>query len=245
MTDSVRIETRDRILCLELNRPEKKNALTVEMYAALTAALSGIDQEIRVVLLAGAGDTFSAGNDLRDFLERPPLDETSPVYRFLETLTAVPVPVIAAVRGAAIGIGTTMLLHCDLVYAGRGARFQLPFTSLALVPEAASTLLLPRRIGYARAAGMLLMGETLTAGEAHAAGLVTALFDDDDLEDESLAQATRLSALPPESVRATKALMRDAERRAVREQMSAEAVQFAERLRSEETREVLRKFFER
>lgn len=246
MTEHVRTERRGHVLHLELNRPEKKNALTVEMYEAVAAALGGAkDGEIRVIFLTGAGDEFSAGNDLRDFLERPPTDESSPIYRFLETLASVPIPIIAAVQGAAIGIGATLLLHCDLVYAGRGAGFQFPFTSLALVPEAASTLLLPRRIGYARAAELLLLGEPLTADEALAAGLITGVFDDRILHAEAFLRAERLAALPPESVRTTKRLMRTPDREAVRGQMHAEATAFAERLHSVEARAVMRKFFER
>ncbi|MDR0786300.1 MAG: enoyl-CoA hydratase/isomerase family protein [Gemmatimonadota bacterium] len=244
MTDYVRIEERGHILCLELNRPEKKNALTVEMYEALVAGLERAEEgRFRAVLLTGAGDSFCAGNDLRDFLDRPPTGQASPVYHFLRSLSVTPVPVVAAVQGAAVGIGATMLLHCDLVYASRDTVFQLPFTSLGLVPEAASTLLIPRRVGYGRAAGMLLLGEPLTAETAAAAGLIAGVSD--DVLGEATLRAERLAALPPEAVRATRALMRDPEREMIKDQMAAEATYFAERLRSEETRAVMRGFFER
>src|SRR5690606_16632395 len=212
MTELVRAETRGRILHLELNRPDKKNALTVEMYEALVDQLQGADRDaqVRVVLITGAGDAFSAGNDLRDFLERPPTDESSPVHRFLQSLIDLEIPVVAAVQGVAVGIGTTLLLHCDLVYAARNARVHLPFTSLGLVPEAGSSLLLPQRIGYARAAEMLLLGEPLAAEDALTFGFVSAVFDDEVLQREALSRAERLAGLPPESVRTTKALMRDA-----------------------------------
>lgn len=246
MTELVRAETRGRILHLELNRPDKKNALTVEMYEALVDQLQGGDRDaqVRVVLITGAGDAFSAGNDLRDFLERPPTDESAPVHRFLQALIDLEIPSIAAVQGLAVGIGTTMLLHCDLVYAGRTARFQLPFTSLALVPEAGSSLLLPQRIGYARAAEMLLLGEPLDAEDARVLGFVSAVFDDAALRDEAFARAERLASLPPESVRTTKALMRDATRLSLPEQMHRESERFVERLRSAEAREVMQRFFE-
>lgn len=246
MTELVRAETRGRILHLELNRPDKKNALTVEMYEALVDQLQGADRDaqVRVVLITGAGDAFSAGNDLRDFLERPPTDASAPVHRFLQALIDLEIPSIAAVQGLAVGIGTTMLLHCDLVYAGRTARFQLPFTSLALVPEAGSSLLLPQRIGYARAAEMLLLGEPLDAEDARVLGFVSAVFDDAALRDEAFARAERLASLPPESVRTTKALMRDATRLSLPEQMHRESERFVERLRSAEAREVMQRFFE-
>ncbi|MEX2584611.1 MAG: enoyl-CoA hydratase, partial [Gemmatimonadota bacterium] len=246
MTEHVRTETRGSVLHVELNRPEKKNALTVEMYQALAEALATAEAEagIRVVLISGAGDAFTAGNDLRDFLERPPTGEDSPVHRFLESLISARVPIVAAVHRLAVGIGTTLLLHCDLVYAARSARFHLPFTSLGLVPEAGSSLLLPQRIGYARAAEMLLLGEPLAAADAFAAGLVSGVFDDGALQEEAWARAERLAQLPPESVRATKSLMRDAYRQTLPEQMRREAAKFAERLRSDEARNAMQRFFE-
>jgi enoyl-CoA hydratase/carnithine racemase len=247
MTDLIRTDRRGNVLHVELNRPEKKNALTVEMYQALLEAFSSVegDRELRAVLLTGAGDAFTAGNDLKDFLERPPTSEEAPVHRFLQALIDTRVPVVAAVHGFAVGIGTTMLLHCDLVYAARSARFHLPFTSLGLVPEAGSSLLLPQRIGYARAAEMLLLGEPLSAQDAFAAGFVSGIFDDESLRQEVWSRLERLVALPPEAVRTTKSLMRDANRSALPEQMQREAERFAERLGSEEAREVMRRFFEK
>lgn len=246
MTEHVRVEMRGSILHLEIDRPEKKNALTVEMYQALGDGLRGAaDGGARVILITGAGDAFTAGNDLRDFLERPPASADSPVHRFLEALITTEIPLVAAVQGLAVGIGTTMLLHCDLVYAGRSARFHLPFTSLGLSPEAGSSLLLPQRIGYARAAEMLILGEPLGADDALATGLISGVFDDEALHEEALARAERLAALPPRSVLTTKALMRDANREILPAQMDREMEQFQERLRSDEAREVMRRFFEK
>ncbi len=247
MTELIRTESRGHILHVEVNRPEKKNALTVEMYQALADALVGAeaDDVVRVILITGAGETFSAGNDLRDFLERPPVGVESPVHQFLAALVDASIPIIAAVQGHAVGIGTTMLLHCDLVYAARNARFHLPFTSLGLVPEAGSSLLLPQRIGYARAAEMLLLGEPLGAADALTLGLVSGVFDDADLHAEAWARAERLANLPPESVRATKALLREDYRATVPNRMRREAERFAERLQSDEARRVMEAFFRR
>jgi enoyl-CoA hydratase/carnithine racemase len=246
MTEHVRTEKRGPILHIQLNRAEKKNALTVEMYEALVDALAVArgDADVRVVLMTGAGDTFTAGNDLRDFLDRPPTGEESPVHQFLGALIDARMPVVAAVQGLAVGIGTTLLLHCDLIYAARSARFHLPFTALGLVPEAGSSLLLPQRIGYARAAEMLLLGEPLGAEDALILGLISGVFDDAVLHAEAWARAERLARLPPESVRATKSLMRDAFRRTLPEQMRRESEGFAERLRSDEARGAMRRFFE-
>lgn len=246
MSDLVRTQSFDHVFHLEINRPEKKNALTVEMYENLANALisAEADDAVRVVLLTGAGDTFSAGNDLRDFLERPPTGEQSPVHRFLTALMLSRVPIVAAVQGMAVGIGTTMLLHCDLVYAGRGARFHLPFTSLGLVPEAGSSLLLPQRIGYARAAQMLLLGEPLDAESALEAGLISDVFDDHLLQEEAADRARRLAELPPEAVRTSKSLMRDAFRETLPAQVRRESEKFAERLRSKEARAVMQRFFD-
>jgi enoyl-CoA hydratase/carnithine racemase len=148
-------------MTIELNRPQKKNAITADMYGALAAALIEAREapEIRAVMIVGKRDVFTAGNDLQDFMDHPPSSDDSPVFRFLREISHAPKPLVAAVCGAAVGVGTTMLLHCDLVYAGDNARFSLPFAQLGLVPEAASSLLLPELFGYQRAAERLLLGE--------------------------------------------------------------------------------------
>jgi enoyl-CoA hydratase/carnithine racemase len=200
------------------------------------------DPVVRVVVLSGEGAAFSAGNDLEDFLERPPHTEGTASSRFLDSLATGTKPVVAAVHGFAVGIGTTMLLHCDLVYAAEGTRFHLPFVPLGLVPEAGSSLLLPLRIGPARAAEMLLLAEPLTADEAFKAGLVTRVFSEASLLVEARRRAERLAALPPDAVRETRALLRSG-REQVRDRMRFEARVFGERLRSKEARDAIEAFF--
>jgi enoyl-CoA hydratase/carnithine racemase len=247
MSGHIRIERNGGVLHLRLNRPDKRNALTLPMYAALAAALNSArnDRQTRVILLTAEGDAFSGGNDLQDFLAGPAAGELTDVLRFLEALTEVRVPLVAAVRGPAIGIGTTMLLHFDLVYAGRSARFQTPFVQLGLVPEAGSSLLLPARIGHARAARMLLLGEAMDAEEAAAVGLITEVVADDEVDAAARASAERLAALPPDAVRATRALMREAWTAALPAQMKEEAELFLRRLDSSEAREAIAAFFRR
>ena len=165
MTQHVKVVIKDRILRIELDRAERKNAITADMYRALADALAAAesDAQVRVVLVHGKPDCFTAGNDLKDFLERPPAGENSPVFQFLRGISTATKPLVAAVGGPAVGVGTTMLLHCDFVYAAPNARFQMPFVTLGLVPEAASSLLLPMLAGYQRAAELLLLGKPFTA----------------------------------------------------------------------------------
>ncbi|HEV2146894.1 MAG TPA: enoyl-CoA hydratase [Longimicrobiaceae bacterium] len=247
MSEHVLVETRGPVLHLRLNRPEKKNALTVEMYAAMADALAAAEDDpaVRAVLLSAEGDAFTGGNDLADFLQRPPTDDSSPVLRFLHALIGASKPLVAAVNGLAVGIGTTLLLHCDLVYAGRSARFHLPFVSLGLVPEAGSSLLVPQRVGQARAAELLLLGEPFDAERALEMGIVSAVFPDADLAEKAEERALRLAAQPPAAVRATRALLRRADRAALQDQMREESALFLERLRSPEAREAMQAFLER
>src|SRR3954471_9854994 len=177
MTDFIQTATADNILTLTFNRPEKKNAITSAMYAGAAEALikADTDANLRAIVITGAGEAFSAGNDLKDFLENPPRTKDAPVFQFMRALSGVGLPVIAAVNGVAVGIGTTMLLHCDLAYASSDARFQLPFVNLALVPEFASTLLLPRILGRHAAAELMLLGEPFTAQRAHELGIINAV----------------------------------------------------------------------
>ena len=225
---------------IRIDRPAKKNALTCGMYAAMAEALEAFDRDdaIRVAIVRGGND-FTAGNDLREFAgasasgDRKTLDA---IVEFLTHLADFSKPLIAAVRGNAVGVGTTMLLHADAVVAGTSARFRMPFTQLGLVPEAGSSLLLPLTVGRMRAAWMLLAGEFFSADEAFAAGLITSVVADDRVDDTAAEMAAKLASLPPVAVRETKRLMREPIAQDVREQMDAEIAAFAERLTSEEFR---------
>jgi len=241
----IKTEIRGHISTIELARLDKKNALTSAMYAAMTDALAAAEARaaVRAILIHGTRDCFTAGNDLKDFLGDPA--SASKALEFVSVLSKVEKPVVAAVGGPAVGIGTTLLLHCDLVYATPGARFQLPFVPLGLVPEAASSLLLPRTAGHARAAKWLLLGEAFTAPEALAAGIVTEIVPEETLLERARAAATALAVLPPESVRLTKQLMKRPLAAEVAEQMAEEARLFAERLQSSEAKEAMAAFIEK
>ncbi len=232
---------------LQLNRPDKKNAITTEMYAALAGAIAAAesDRSVRVILLHGAGDAFTAGNDLQDFLANPPLDAASPAFRFLQEISHATKPLVAAVHGAAVGIGTTLLLHCDLVYAGESARFQLPFVNLGLCPEAASSLLLPAVAGYTRAAELLLLGEPFGAAKAHAFGLVTEVVPDAELLAAATLAARKLAAKPPASVRLSKQLLKRSRMPQIEAALAEESRQFRALLASAEAREAFSAFLEK
>jgi len=246
MTDPVLTEAKGPVLTIRLNRPEKKNAVSLAMYRAMTAALNRAaeDPAIRVAVIRG-GDDFSAGNDIADFLAAGGETGLDPILGFLDALAAFPKPLVAGVRGAAIGIGTTLLLHCDVVLASATARFQLPFVQLGLVPEAASSLLLPAMAGRLRASWWLLTGEGFDAEAALAAGLITRLLPDEALDAELGAAAARLAALPPAAVRQTKALLRAPQQAAVREAMTREVEAFGAQLKSAEAREAFTAFLEK
>lgn len=235
------------VLTIELNRPQKKNAITADMYGALADGLIEAREapEIRAVMIVGKRDVFTAGNDLQDFMHHPPRADDSPVFRFLKEISQAPKPLVAAVCGPAVGVGTTMLLHCDLVYAGDNARFSLPFAQLGLVPEAASSLLLPELFGYQRAAERLLLGEPFGADEAFQLGLVSAVLPADTVVTHARLQAEKLVALPASAVRATKRLMKHGRIAAIESRMRLEREEFCERLLSPEAREAFAAFFER
>lgn len=235
------------VLELQFNRPEKKNAISAAMYAELADALEAAagNPAIRAIVFLGHAQVFTAGNDLEDFMHHPPSGNDSPVFRFLRALSGAEKPLLAAVSGPAIGIGTTLLLHCDIVLATPEARFRLPFTSLGLVPEAASSLLLPLALGYQRAAELLLLGEEFNGTRAHELGLVTRLSSGDALVTEARTLAAKLAALPASAVRATKRLMKGGLAPAVAERMAEEGAEFRARLVSPEAREAFAAFFER
>jgi enoyl-CoA hydratase/carnithine racemase len=240
-------ENKDGILRIEIDRPDKKNALTAAMYQAMADAIHAAeaDSTVRVVLIHGKADLFTAGNDLQDFLDNPPRDDNRPVFQFLYGISQAQKPIVAAVAGPAVGIGTTMLLHCDLVYAAPNARLQLPFVNLGLVPEAASSLLLPALLGYQRAAELLLLGEPFSAQKAKEIGLVTEVVAEEQLFDTALAQAKKLAAKPAASLRLTKLLMKQGQMTAVAQRIKLESDHFGERLASPEAKEAFSAFLEK
>ncbi|HOZ46169.1 MAG TPA: enoyl-CoA hydratase [Candidatus Hydrogenedentes bacterium] len=246
-TNHIVTEYDGNVLRIRMNRPDKKNALSLAMYSAMVKALEEADAnpEIRVVLFTGSPTCFTSGNDVMDFMSNPPSDEDAPVIRFLDALAGAGKPLMAAVCGTAIGLGTTMLLHCDLVVAGDNARFRMPFVNLGLCPEAASSYLLPRVVGYARAAELILLGESFGAEEALALGLVNTVGPPEEAEGLAMAKARALAAQPPAAVRAAKALMRRASEGTVLEAMRAENLCFGERLRSPEAAEAFQAFIQR
>jgi enoyl-CoA hydratase/carnithine racemase len=247
MSANVRVDTRDRVLRIEIARTDKKNALTQQMYDAMAAALAAAeaDSAVRAILIHGTRDCFTAGNDLKDFLDRSAGGGPSSAFRFISALPKLVKPLVAAVGGPAVGIGTTMLLHCDLVYASPGARFQMPFVPLGLVPEAASSLLLPMIAGYQRAAELLLLGQPFGTEKALAAGFVTEIVPEAELLEYARTAAVAVAALPPVSVRLAKQLMKRPLGEAIASQMAEEGRIFAERLQSGEAKEAMSAFFEK
>jgi enoyl-CoA hydratase/carnithine racemase len=246
MTEHVLTELDGGVLLVRLNRPEKKNALTPDMYMALADAIdrANLDTGIRVVLFTGSQGIFTAGNDVSDFLDSPPAGSDSPVYRFINRMVTTDVPLMAAVDGFAVGIGTTMLLHFDQVFASHGATFSLPFINLALLPEAGSSQLLVEACGYKKAAELLMLGEPFSAQVALECGIVSHLSTPDSLQEEALSLARRLAAKPGSALRATKRLMRRT-REPLRDRVLAEGKLFAQQLQSGEAREALSAFLEK
>jgi len=242
----------DGVLTIEFNRPERKNAITSVMYQAMCDALTDgeNDPAVRAVLIIGKPEIFTAGNDLDDFLKNAaPVEGMAasdrPVFQFMRALNASSKPVVAAVAGAAVGIGTTMLLHCDLVYAADNAKFSLPFSQLGLCPEFASSLLLPQLAGYPRAAEKLLLGEAFLAQEAFEMGLVSKVLAQDELLPFARRQAAKLVALPAASIRVTKSLLKRAKADAITSTMAAENELFGAMLQAPEAKEAFTAFFEK
>ena len=242
----VRVERNDAVLAITLARPERRNAITVAMYAALADAieLAATDPGIRVITVRGEGQDFAAGNDLADFLNALPRDATDiPVWRLLRSIATCETPIVAAVQGNCVGIGTTMLLHCDLVIAADSARFSMPFVDLGLVPEAASSLLFPRLAGRRRAARYLLLAEPFGADEAEAIGLVSHRAADSELAAKLEHVVATLIAKPPEALRQTQLLLRSGNENEILKRMTRENGHFAERLTSAEVKEAINAFF--
>jgi len=249
MSEHILIERRGAQLSLTLARPERRNAITVAMYAALADAIEGAanDSAIRLITIKGAGADFTAGNDLADFLNEMPTpgSEDIPVWRLLRALANNEVPLVAAVHGNAVGIGTTMLFHCDFVLAEQGSRFIMPFVDLGLVPEAASSLLMPRLSGRRAAARHILLGEPFGADEALALGLASHVVEKDGLAAALERIVAALLAKPAEAMRLTQALLRRSDRGEVLERMELENGHFGERLTSAEVRDAITAFFHR
>jgi len=238
---------RGAILAIAFDRPQKKNALTAEMYEAMAGALRAAegDEAVRVILFHGSPQAFTAGNDIEDFMQRPPVGEDAPVFRFLTAVSACTRPLVAAVNGPAVGLGTTLLLHCDLVYAAEDARFSMPFTHLGVVPEFASSYLLPLIAGYQRAAELLLLGEPFDAQAALAAGFVTRVVPAAEVQATAWAAAEKLARLPARPVRLTRALLKSAHREAIERQLRIEGEHFRTLLREPAAREALAAFLEK
>lgn len=246
MSDIV-IERSGGILRVELNRPAQKNAMTAGMYTSLADTLrkAATDEAVRVVLWHGAGDAFCAGNDIGDFLKNPPGPGESPQARLMDVLLGFEKPIVAAVQGAAVGGGTTMLTHCDFVYAGESAKFQMPFVNLGLVPEFGSSFSVPARIGHLRAAELVLLGEPFDARRAAELGLITRVVPDQDLMATATATAQKLAAKPSAALRACKRLIKRASIGQLQEAVKVENQEFAERLRSADAKEAFSAFLEK
>jgi enoyl-CoA hydratase/carnithine racemase len=248
---SIKTATLNGVATIEIARPEKKNALTVAMYQAMSDALRAAqaDPAVRAVLITGQPGIFTSGNDIEDFIGRPPESGSnaaqSPVFQFMQALATCEKPVIAAVTGAAIGIGTTLLLHCDLVYVSDEARLAMPFVSLGLVPEFASSLIVPRLMGHVKAAEKLLLGEPFTPQDAVDMHIANAVLPAGEVVGHARRVAERFNALPPGAVRDTKRLMKRVSAPEVIDTIAVEGAIFSSRLRSPEAMEAFQAFFQK
>ena len=248
MSEHVRIDSSGGVLAITLARPERRNAITIAMYAALADAIGQAQQDpsLRLITLRGEGEDFTAGNDLADFMAAMPREgEEIAVWRLLRALANNELPLVAAVHGNAIGIGTTMLLHCDFVLAEEGTRFSMPFVDLGLVPEAASSLLLPRLAGRRRAARYLLLAEAFGPEEAHEWGLVSKVVPSGALSEVLAETVAALLAKPATAMRLTQKLLRHGGRDEILERFELENGHFGERLKSAEVKEAITAFFEK
>jgi len=244
---SIKTATLNGVATIEIARPEKKNAITAAMYQQMADALTAAtaDAAVRAVLITGQPGIFTSGNDIEDFMQRPPGTLESPAFVFMKALLGCDKPVIAAVTGAAIGIGTTMLLHCDFVYVSDEARLAMPFVSLGLVPEFASSLIVPLLMGHARAAEKLLLGDPFTGADAVECGIANAVLPANEVVNHARRIAERFNALPPGAVRESKKLMRRARAQSTLETIAVEGELFAQRLRSPEAQEAFSAFFQK
>lgn len=237
----------DGVMTITLNRLERKNSITSAMYAVLADAIAQAEKDpaIRVAVLQGHETVFSAGNDIGDFLNQPPSGQDSPVFRFLRSIAGFPKPLVAAVCGPAVGIGTTMLFHCDFVYAGDNAAFSMPFVNLGLCPEAAASLLVPQMLGYHRAAEALLLGEPFMAEAALEVGLVNRVVPPMEANGVARSIARKLAVKPPSSLAETKRLMKTSMQRQVLEQMAQEGISFGRMLGEPAAKEAFGAFMDK
>jgi enoyl-CoA hydratase/carnithine racemase len=243
----IRVSSLNGVVTIEIARPEKKNALTLAMYDAMTDAIGKAvaDDTVRSLLFTGQPGVFTAGNDLEDFMARPPTGEDSPVYRFMRALADCAKPVVAAVSGTAIGIGVTMLLHCDLVYVSESAKLAMPFVSLGLAPEFASSVLVPRLMGHVNAFERLVLGTPFTGAEAVELRLANEALPAEQVLPRARQVAERFGELPAGAVRESKRLLRAGTKDSVERALRAEAAVFLERLRSPEAQEALQAFLQK
>ncbi|MDQ2779796.1 MAG: enoyl-CoA hydratase [Pseudomonadota bacterium] len=248
---SIKTGIHNGVALIEIARPEKKNALTVEMYQTMTDTLNGAkeDKTVRAVLITGQPGIFTSGNDIDDFMKRPPGQASdnmdSPVFRFMQALLDFDKPVVAAVTGAAVGIGTTMLLHCDFVYVSDEARLAVPFVALGLVPEFGSSLVLPQLMGHRRAAEKLLLGDPFTGEQAVECGIANAVLPAAEVVNHARRVAERFNSLPPGAVREAKQLLRAPQREQLDTVIRTEGGIFARRLQSPEAKEAFQAFFQK
>ncbi|MFT4046594.1 MAG: enoyl-CoA hydratase [Solimonas sp.] len=246
-TEHIVTELQDRVLTIRFNRPDKKNAVSAIMYGALADAFAGAsaNPDVRAVLLTGTGDCFCSGNDLGDFLNASDNAVGEAVGRFMRAMVDCSKPIVAAVTGPAIGIGTTVLLHCDLIYAGEKTRFQMPFVNIGICPEFASSLMAPAIMGHARAAELILLGEMFSAPRAREYGLVNDVLPDAEVRTHARAQALKLAAQPPGAVRTSKALLKRWTREQVKEAIGVEINHFMPMLKQPEALEALNAFMQK
>ena len=244
MSSNILVERHDTILRVQFTRPQKKNALTVDMYETAVSAfqMADADPTIHAIYLTGSGDSFCAGNDLNSFLNNP---ESDAAHRYITTISKTETPIVAAVNGLAVGVGVTMLLHCDLVYAVETAVFNFAFIDLGVVPEAASTYLLPRLVGQRRAAELLMLGERFDAKTAVDLGIANQAVVAAELEQLAWGNAQKLASKPPKALHQTKQLLKRGVAQVVAETIPAESKLFAERMRSDEARAIFAAILQR
>ncbi|WP_426416271.1 enoyl-CoA hydratase [Aestuariirhabdus sp. LZHN29] len=247
MSETIQCSVEAGIMLIRINREQNKNALTHAMYSRINEAITEAEttSSIRATLIHGSESCFCAGNDIMDFMQNPPQGDDAPVFRFLRIISSARKPLIAAVNGPAIGIGTTMLLHCDLVYAGDNARLQMPFANLALCPEAASSLLVPQMLGHRKAAELLLLGEAMNASKALELGFVNRVTTPDQSFQLAMKSAQKLAAMAPSAIRLTKQLMKETQADQVQQVIQREGAAFGERLASAEAKEAFTAFLQK